>query len=587
MQSIISLSNLTEAQLDNSQLAKLNKLKSSQLHDSFLLVEVENLAATQVNSQVRLSLPFLPCPELTFTAVNQQYSSESDYYWYGTINSNIDAPCNGGSITLMAKNGEKFGVIIFDDYSYEFQEIGNGIQAFCRFKIEQVNENQCASDSNDVLRQNIATPTPQKETQNRTLPCQGNCEVRVLVLWTQAAANIEANINNRIALAIAQTNQSYANSLINSSNIRVVLAGSQQVNFVETNEAETDAVTISTDPTIQALRTTFEADLVVLLTNGSYNAYQGAVSAIGPNFATSYAIVQTNAATTARFVFTHELGHLFGSKHQFHNVGTIEHGYVFKTGFIFTKKRYTIMASAPGGKTYEQVFSNPTITIKNKAAGTIDFNNNSLYLSNVGCTVANFFPNQLPNFIASIDAVQQDCYSGLAEAITQCGTAPYTYLWESSIDGAAYQAIGTTEISNFNFNCQSNTFLNLRLTVTDAAASSITVYHHLEIDGNYPAKAPPPKISNPDANQSTIIKNVSPNPAKPFLNIDLDMPTSENITLSIIDIYGTPKKMIYNAKLQKGKHLFTINTSQLKPGMYQIILHTSNKTEYRQFLVIE
>lgn len=158
--------------------------------------------------------------------------------------------------------------------------------------------------------------------------------------------NAEANINNRIALAIAQTNQALLNSNVVPQNARVVLSGSALLpGFTETERIGDDVATYAARSDVQTTRTITQSDLMILLTNGPYGSY-GVVRAIGPQFATSFGIVQTGAATTGRFTFAHEVAHLFGARHNDHEaIPVYAKGYIFNTGwFIFTKRRYTIMA---------------------------------------------------------------------------------------------------------------------------------------------------------------------------------------------------------------------------------------------------
>ena len=587
-ESIIIPSSVSQSQLNSSQLAKLNNLSASQLHDSFQLVQVQNLAASQVNAKVRLALSTLPCVDLIFTATKVDYISENDYYWSGFIDSDVDAPCKGGSITLMAKNGEKFGSIIFDDYSYEFQDLGDGVQALSRFKTEMIDENECGINSNTPGYRVGSQPEENNPSVNRIIPCQANCEVRVLVLWTQAAQNIEANINNRIALAIAQTNQAYQNSQVGEASVRIVLAGSQMINFVETpNQIQPDVNALAARADVQALRNILQADLVVLLTNGNYGGFYGVVQAIGPNFNGAYSITQTNAATGGRFTFAHEVGHLFGARHDIDPTGTIEHGYTFNTGVIFTKHRYTLLATMPARKTRELNYSNPDVKIKNKATGTANHNNNAQQHRNTGCTVANFFANPFPPFSLNIDAVQQDCYQGWADAVVQCGTAPYTFNWEMSLDGMDYQPLGNTESVNFYFYCQSNTFLNLRLTVTDATLTSLTTYRHLEISNGYPLRPAHEKAIISYTENSPIIQRVYPNPPGSMMQIELMLPNTGNISVDIIDATGNVKKQIFNGNVSIGKKTITVNTTVLNSGIYQIRVTTKDKKEYHQFVVVK
>src|SRR5690606_17234090 len=77
-----------------------------------------------------------------------------------------------------------------------------------------------------------------------------------------------------------------------------------------------DVENLHNNATAQNLRNQFEADLVVLLTNGAwYGGFVGLAEAFGPAEDDAYAIVQVLHATSS-LTFAHEVGHLMGGKHQ-------------------------------------------------------------------------------------------------------------------------------------------------------------------------------------------------------------------------------------------------------------------------------
>lgn len=587
-QSIINPSSLYQWQLTTTQLEKFNRLSASSLHDNFQLIEVQNLFATQVNGKVRLVLSTLSCPDLIFTETKSDYTSENDYYWYGVINSEVDSACQGGSLTLMAKAGAKFGTIVFDDHSYEFQDLGDGIQALSRFKLESFNENECAV--------NTSTPGPDLTSQrpknisspNIIYPCSPvppNCNVRVLVLYTQAAQNIEADINNRITLAIAQVNQAYYNSQVSSSNVSLILAGSQKINFTEGTSIGADVNSLAANSAIQTLRSNFLADIVILLTDGNYGNSKGIVKAIGPNFNGAYAIVQTNAATGGRHTFAHEVGHLFGARHDDDATGTIEHGYFFTTGFFFTKYRYTLLAGLPSGKTRELNYSNPDVKIKNKPTGTSAFRNNAQKHRNTGCTVANFFPN--PSGLMSVDILQPNpnvcCTTVTAEADVTCGTPPYYFNWTISYDEINWELLPNSEIVTFNTACDKQ-ILTIELVVTDAFLQNRTVRKYYNADCGVTTK---PNLNSKEK-KSNIVQKIFPNPSSSsIIKVDLNLTSIENLKVDIIDAFGNIRKQVHDGNFAKGNRTLTINIASLASGTYQLRIISKNKTEYHQILVIK
>ena len=589
-QSILAPSSLTVSQLNSSQLAKFNKLSASTLHDNFQLVEVQNLASSQVNGKIRLALSSLPCTDMIFTVTTINYTSENDYYWYGTIESEVDAACQGGYITLMAKGGEKFGAVVFDDYSYEFQDLGNGVQAFSRFKLENGSESECSQGGGSYRTQ---PPPPSPESAGRIIPCEPLAwEVRVMVLWTPAAANIEANINNRIALALAQTNQAYINSQVGTG-MNLVLAHSQQIAFTET-WGTNDVQVLANNAVVQNLRNQFQADVVILLTNGNYGGLFGAVRAVGPNFNNAFGVVQTNSATAGRHTFAHEMGHIFGCRHNDDNTPGIGHGLAFNTGWlIFTKTRYTLVTTTPANKSRELHYSNPDVRIKNTPTGDATFRNNAQQHRNTGLMVANFFQNA-PTTVMGIDIIQPDpnvcCKSVTAEADIYCGTPPYYFNWTISYDGVNWDLLPNSEIVTFNTACNRQTLI-IELAVTDANGQFRTVRRYYNADCGQEVRINKPgnkedKPAKEEPKRAGIIQNLYPNPSGSVAKVDMFVTEAGNVKIEVVDVTGNTLRQVYNGTLPKGRKTIAINTNGLRPGTYRLRVVSKQKTEYYQFVVL-
>ncbi len=598
---------------NSSQQTRHEKLLNSFASEVIGFITINNLQSSIVNNKINISLPWLSCQNLIFKEKKSEYIDDNNYYWYGSLDNNEEEeiPCSDGSITLMARNGEKFGHLMIDGVSYEIFELGDGIQILTRFKLEICSENECETPSNinpppppppmdttifpleELYKQKQKTVTP---NSNRVIPCEPNCEVRILVLWTPAAEQAETNIQNRIALGIVQTNLALENSEVsNNGERRVVLAGSQQIPFNETGVAINDVETIATNPFIQGLRAAAQADLVIVLVEDNrYGATTGRVRAVGPSFNDAFGIVRTTFATGGRYTFVHEVGHFFGGLHDFPRTTGFNYGMSFNTGFIFTKLRWTLMAQLPDGKSRELNFSNPNVPIKGKATGIADIRDNARQLRETFCQLGNFFQNPIPNFnISIINDNAQACLVGYAEASVQCGNPPFTYLWESNYNGFfGWETVGTSETLGFyNVECHDYALLFLKLTVTDALGRVRTVIKEYGISSHWRQNNKNQESFGKesilkDLNNPSVKSKVVPNPSVSSSKLILGSQFANITSIKLMTSNGLLLKTIYNGFILNRNQVFEISTSDLVNGIYFIqILSNDKKTEVLKLIV--
>lgn len=140
--------------------------------------------------------------------------------------------------------------------------------------------------------------------------------VDVLVLYTDAAARrpeLSATASSPMGiaqLAVTETNQGFEKSGIQT---RVRLAGLQQVSFRETHDFSADVATLRRTKAVQTLRESVQADAVLMLV--AEEDWCGWADAIDARPATAFAIIAVRCAT-GYYSFGHELGHLFGARHE-------------------------------------------------------------------------------------------------------------------------------------------------------------------------------------------------------------------------------------------------------------------------------
>lgn len=163
--------------------------------------------------------------------------------------------------------------------------------------------------------------------------------IDVLALYTpaaRAAAGGVAGIENVIHLAIAGTNQSYANSNVTQ---RLNLVGMSEVSYTESGDMglDLDRLRLTNDgfmDNAHTLRNTLYADEVVLLVESSqYCGIAYLMTTVSAGFANYAFAVVARECAVGNYSFAHELGHNMGARHDWFvdtetTPHTYAHGYV-------------------------------------------------------------------------------------------------------------------------------------------------------------------------------------------------------------------------------------------------------------------
>lgn len=420
-----------------------------------------------------------------------------------------------------------------------------------------------------------------------------NCAlpVRVLVLFTAAAQAAVANINQTATLAITQTNTAFTNSAIFSSSIQVSMAGPIQIDFNETANIAADVNTLAGRADVQALRNDNGADFVVLLTNGTnYGAVIGIANAIGPNNPNSYVVVQATGAT-GTFSFAHELGHLFGGRHQqcnlFQNNGC-DDTVGFAHGFSFGSSNTTLMHQLRSGFNRQLNYSNPNVSISNNPTGIAATNHNSRQISESAPIVSAFRP-----FIGELSASaivrkafpnpDQEQYR--CEAVATCGQSAISYEWRVSSDGFGYG--GVLSISEFYTvtipNC-SLYYVWLRIYSADGQAANHFFTVGTPSGGNciYARLAEISSILESEKQDEAI--RIYPNPAQSSVNTQFFLNGTESVSIDVLDMQGV--KLINSTQnLELGWHTNKLNIENLSNGIYFIRIQKQSGSALRKIVI--
>lgn len=587
-----------EVSLNQGQSKKLDNIKKNPLHKSVQCVKIGNLSKITHTNKGALPVK-IPGINKSFVVrpIEVEFISDSNYIWKGEF---LKAE---GTLTLICQDGETFGHMTIDDKIFEIHSFGKGKNILIEYDNKELSKHQCGVneryDNKSSVQNSSAPSSSLKSTTTKAI-------VRILVLYTDAAANAVSSISNTATLAISQINDALRNSNI-YSHLSVNIASIQSLNFNESGNIRVDVENFSQDTTAHNLRNAHQADLVVLLTDGNYGSIMGIVDKIGPDNANAYAIVEADKATP-KYTFTHEVGRLFGGCHEndYGNGTSYEHGYHFQTGWwIFKKDRITIMHRL----TYDSRilnFSNPDVEYKDEKTGTTLYNNVARKLRQEAQIVEDFRA-YTPPLSVDISGPSKGENSGTYTwtAIVSSGAQPYSYVWHYSLDGYNYTGtLGTSSSITAQLPLDNDLFL--RVTVTSSDAKTAVGYHTtINMDATFDNPKNPilkPVTDSVTLTQNTtnelqesviseeiynneIIQTVFPNPVTDISTIRYYLCEDAHVIINILDIHGRLVKSLISEKQDKGAYSLAFNTDKFDNGIYFIQITAGDKQENQKILV--
>ncbi|TXH66783.1 MAG: hypothetical protein E6Q88_11435 [Lysobacteraceae bacterium] len=324
-------------------------------------------------------------------------NADGTQVWYGNLGKDFglvdrlrhkltgeiaDDPNNS---VMFVRNGDKLtGTIRSKGELFALRPLRSGGHALVR-----IDESKMPADhpAEYALLPRIAMPQP-RATKAGDIGAQAISTIRIMVVSTQSAANASGDITGLVNLAVAESNQGYANSGVE---INLQLAGSYVSTYTESGSFSTDLSRFrgTTDgymDSYHATRNTVAADVMMLLINNSSSC--GLASGIGSTAATAFAVAHYGCAT-GYYSFAHEIGHLQSARHDPATDPTntpyaYGHGYRSPTNTWRTIMAYNCTSGCPR----INYWSNPAKTYAGQAMGTTTRSHNQRVLNNTKATVA-------------------------------------------------------------------------------------------------------------------------------------------------------------------------------------------------------
>ena len=342
-------------------------------------------------------------PEITYTAVPflVDSSAPGKLTWQGTIDG-----VSGGKAIIAVSGEAAAGTVQVDGRLFQLGYIGNG-----RYLITEAGPNEPMPEHQPVVlaEGNAGRPTlpssdgVEKAEVYEIVNADDGSVIDVLVAYTpQARANRggTAGINALIDLAIAETNQAYQNSQINTR-LNLVLAA--ETNYSESGDIFVDLTRFQKKSDgymdeVHGWRESVKADMVSLISfDKGFCGVAYLMTGLSHDFEDlAFSVVHVGCAT-GNYSFGHELGHNMGAAHDRANASASLFDYSF--GYQAPDRAFrTIMSyncPTPGCPRI-QYFSNPWVSFAGQPTG-IDFGSNpangadnARSINNARFTVANW-----------------------------------------------------------------------------------------------------------------------------------------------------------------------------------------------------
>ena len=563
----------------------LKSLKESESYLGVSVIAINPLAKIQNGASFTIDLPGHANTAISSTTILEQRSE------YETI---LQGEVDGGEVLLIQENGRTYGQIRQNEHVFEIQSLDNGYATFLEYNMPYLNQMDCAMEDDSSYVHH--SPYDQKDESGGTSArtSGGNPLIRVLVLFTPAARATGMNMNNLANMARGQWLTAQSNSAVQST---LQIAAVQELNFVENiNDQDIfeDRENLVNNIQAQQWRDQFEADVVILLTNGNYPGIGGVVADIGPNEGRAYGIVQV-ANATATFTFIHEVGHLFGARHQIAADPTPgdAHGHDWQrtTGRWFWQKtnRYgSIMRTQQSGRTRVTHFSNPFRTHQGRATGVNGTSHNARVINTNGRIVCDFRINPPAVNIYGTGLANGGDRLTFTSSVSQ-GRTPYTYRWQADI-GRVYTA---SRSSSLSITMPQNDDLELRLTVTDADGRVNTDTHFTRnsfLNGGGCTICPDSSLFDTVGEEDILSEElpsemlVYPNPTVNELQIILGNDYESYRKWQIVDLQG---KVVLEALIdgdQAESRLISINIQRLSATTYILNLLGTGESRSVRFI---
>ncbi len=574
-----------EARLTTSEKQKVTKKANDKLTKSIKLVKIKKLK--DLPNGDLLSLPISGENEpLMAESLKYQYYGDEDFTWIGKLKNKT------GYFAFISKpEGGKMGFMQFDNRFFLFQPLNKNICLLIEHDVPKYEKVSCGHDhdaprtNNNAALETITDPCALPDGTD----CPATIDILVLATpqaqqWATANLGFWEQVFYPFFLQLSME-LAFINSGIPNKHVRIKMAA---FNFTPTANINNDVNNLAIQS--QSLRDQYGADMVVMLTNQTYftpdfRQIFGSVRSpqINVDVSDAFAIVEIPFAFGGRWTFPHEVGHLFGARHNRTSNGggddtdVCSHALRFTDGIGIVRR--TILAGLDNPQIRELNYSNPDIQINGVATGTAD-NNNARAIRNTGCITSNYRQSEMSVIVYSDGCLEgQEAFTAYVtpSAIGDIGQAPFQYDWYTSPslpynpNNASY--IGSGQNMSVNSPSFGYFWIHCKVTSSDGLVKITSNKVHSNCFQEIMVKN---KSGNIDKEKD--IFEISPNPNQGIFNLEINMTeASAKSVIEMTDLNGKVIQTVQKGEMQQGYHQFKIDLSEQAKGFYFCKIQTGNQ----------
>jgi hypothetical protein len=594
------------------------RLSSPTYSQQAQMVSLADMRTLQYHGNIQFTLPSLPNNTLTAKVSSIIDNPERGFSWMGNLVSG-----GQGYVIFNIKDGKKSAIIMINGAYYEVIPLTEEYQALVKKKNADIGHCGLGPSPELGIPPDITGPgggDPGGDPTGDCTPTDNNnaCPALIevlIIVEPEAKVEIEAlygSISTFLNNSDNIINMAFANSDIPNKEIYTKWIVDEDFGGLLSSSTEDDMDWLITFDSLKVYRSTYNADLVVLLTTDRYPSIFGSVNAIGPGFDNAFAIVEYPAFYSSQ-VFGHELGHLFGARHGWDNdpaevcahayVGSEEdppsfpggpyQGYFWRTITSAISDELTVEYQDPQGNWHVfdnqgviPHYSNPEISYGGLLTGSPK-HNNAEQIRNATCEVAGYVASPTLRFSIS-SAINCESSFFRANVVSPqtgfSGQPPYAYTWHWSLDGIFNQStqttnyLGTTSNNSITIPTPNCAFYYLRCMVSALDGTTVTRIIFVDLTKfDCPCVEFIPSATTDLLDDTNTQFHINPNPSSGYIQLTSNISETQNVKYIVSNTNGN---VILSGDLQQGR---SIAIESLLSGMYRITLVTDKQTQSRSF----